>query len=70
MVWMAMRGRSGAALLQSRPRVKARGLGVVGDTVMESNNPYDEGETADCKITQICELERTRDQNSHGLWRV
>ncbi|EFB23684.1 hypothetical protein PANDA_015040 [Ailuropoda melanoleuca] len=45
MVWMAMRGRSGAALLQSRPRVKARGLSVVGDTVMESNNPYDEGET-------------------------
>lgn len=52
-----MRGRSGAALLQSRPRVKARGLSVVGDTVMESNNPYDEGETVGCKITQICELE-------------
>ena len=44
MVWMTMRGMRGAALLQSRLRVKGMGLSVVEDRVMESNNSDDKGE--------------------------
>lgn len=65
-----MRGGRGAALLQSRQRVKGRGLNVEGDMVVDSNNPFGEGDRVDCKITQTRELEQTREQNTHGSWRV
>lgn len=41
---MAVRDSRGAAVFQSRQRVKGRGFSVVGDMVMESNNTCDEGE--------------------------
>lgn len=70
MVWMAMRGRRGAALLQSRLRVKGMGLNVVEDMVLESNNSDGEEEKEDPKITQKCELQCTGEQNLYGSLRV
>lgn len=43
MIWMAMRGQRGAALLHIQTEGEGNSLSVVEDMAMESNNSYGEG---------------------------